>query len=89
MARAGNLRHLFFGHVHRPVSGSWRGVPFSALRSTVHQVALDWETEYPVPYTLETPGYNVIFLEPDKTVVHHHDFLDDSRLPPAPRSRLP
>ncbi len=48
----------------------------------MHQVALDWETETPVPFTLEPPGYNVIFLEPDKTVVHHHDFLDDSRLPP-------
>ncbi len=24
----GNLRHIFFGHVHRPVSGSWRGIPF-------------------------------------------------------------
>ncbi len=55
----------------------------------MHQVALDWETEYPVPYTFEPPNYNVIFLEPDKTVVHHHDFLDDSRLPPAPRPRLP
>ena len=85
VAEAGSVKHIFFGHVHRPVSGSWHGVPFSALRSTVHQVALDWETEYPVPYTFEPPGYNVIFLEPDKTVVHHHDFLDDSRLPPAPR----
>ena len=81
VAEAGSVKHIFFGHVHRPVSGSWRGISFSALRSTVHQVALDWETEYPVPYTLETPAYNVIFLEPDKTVVHHHDFLDDSRLP--------
>ncbi len=81
VAEAGSVKHIFFGHVHRPVSGSWRGIPFSALRSTVHQVALDWGTEYPVPFSLEPPGYNVIFLEPDKTVVHHHDFLDDSRLP--------
>ena len=28
-----DLRHIFFGHVHRPVSGSWRGIPYSALRS--------------------------------------------------------
>ncbi len=22
-----DVRHIFFGHVHRPVSGSWRGIP--------------------------------------------------------------
>ena len=33
--------HLFFGHVHRPISGSWRGVPFSTLRGTNHQVWFD------------------------------------------------
>ena len=74
-----NLRHIFFGHVHRPVSGSWRGVPFSALRSTVHQVPLDLETVTPVPYNFEPPCYAVIYLEPDQVVVHLHDYLDDSR----------
>jgi|TARA_B100000809_G_scaffold123303_1_gene121379 3',5'-cyclic AMP phosphodiesterase CpdA len=26
-----NIKHLFFGHVHRPVSGSWHGIPFNTL----------------------------------------------------------
>lgn len=73
--------HLFFGHVHRPVSGSWRGIPFSALRATVHQVPLDFAQEAPVPYSLEPPAYNVILLDDERTVVHHHDFLDESRVP--------
>ena len=36
-----NIKHLFFGHVHRPVSGSWHGIPFTTLRGTNHQVQLD------------------------------------------------
>ncbi len=28
--------HLFFGHIHRLLSGSWLGIPFSALRSSSH-----------------------------------------------------
>ncbi len=75
------IAHLFFGHVHRPVSGSWRGIPFSALRSTVHQVPLDFETEAPVPYNHESPAYAVILIDDDRTVVHHHCYLDDSRVP--------
>ncbi len=82
-----NIRHLFFGHVHRPVSGSWRGIPFSALRSTVHQVALDFKTPRKVPYSYEPPAYAVVFLEPEQTLVHFHDYLDGSLVPDGiPRS---
>jgi len=35
------IRHLFFGHVHRPIAGSWLGIPFSTLRGTNHQVCFD------------------------------------------------
>ncbi len=81
VAGADNVKHIFFGHVHRPVSGSWRGVPFSALRSTVHQVPFDTVTEHPVPYSHDAPAYGVILLEADRVVVHHHDFLNDKALP--------
>ncbi len=36
-----NIRHIFFGHAHRPVCGSWRGFSFLALRGTNHQ---SWQT---------------------------------------------
>ena len=82
VAGRGTIRHIFFGHVHRPVSGSWRGIPFSALRSTNHQVPLEFltdipadDTRIPVPKSDEPPTYAVILIDPDKTVVHLHDFL--------------
>ncbi|MDX1575419.1 MAG: phosphodiesterase [Kiloniellales bacterium] len=89
-----DIRHIFFGHVHRPVSGSWRGIAFSALPSTVHQVALDLEAVAPVPKTREPPAYGVILIEPERTLVHVCPFLDDSRIagaqsPPPPGRSTP
>ncbi len=83
VAGAADIRHIFFGHVHRPVSGSWRGIAYSALCSLVHQVPLDLVTEHPIPYDHAPPAYNVILLDGEDTVVHHHEFLDASRLPPG------
>ncbi len=73
--------HLFLGHLHRPISGSWRGIPFSALRSLVYQVPLDFVTVEQVPFDYAPPAYNVILIEDGVTVVHHHEFLDDFPLP--------
>ena len=89
VAGRANIRHIFFGHVHRPVSGSWRGIAFSALPSTVHQVALDLETVSPVPKTREPPAYGVILIEPERTLVHVSPFLDDARIAGAQSPRPP
>ncbi|WP_137389553.1 phosphodiesterase [Rhodoligotrophos defluvii] len=71
-----NIRHIFFGHVHRPVSGSWHGIPFSALRGTNHQSWLTFEETRKNICSLEPPAYAVIFLDRDRTIVHYHDYLD-------------
>jgi 3',5'-cyclic AMP phosphodiesterase CpdA len=78
IGRFPNVRHLFFGHVHRPISGSWRGIPFSALRGTNHQVALDFKEEKRIIKSHEPPAYAVALLEHGQTVVHVHDYLDNS-----------
>jgi 3',5'-cyclic AMP phosphodiesterase CpdA len=78
---AGDIRHIFFGHVHRPVSGSWRGIPYASLRSLVHQVRLDLVTETLEFFERTPPAYNVIILNGEDTVVHHHEFLEVRRLP--------
>ena len=73
-----NIKHLFFGHAHRPVSGSWHGIPFTTLRGTNHQVQLDLKANDDLFFTHEPPAYCVALLEPQQTVVHFHDYLDDS-----------
>ena len=73
-----NVRHIFLGHVHRPVTGSWRRIPFSALKSTNHQAFLDLRGGDLNICTLEPPSYAVILLDDQRTIVHFHDFLDRS-----------
>jgi len=73
-----NIKHIFLGHVHRPVAGSWRGIPFSMIRGTNHQVPFDLDAFEVVPKSHEPPSYAIIFLEPGQTIVHSHDYLDRS-----------
>jgi 3',5'-cyclic AMP phosphodiesterase CpdA len=70
------VRHLFFGHVHRPVSGSWHGMPFSTIPALGHQLALDFSATSSFPGSLEPPGYAVVRIADDAVVVHTHGFLD-------------
>lgn len=76
-----NIRHLFFGHVHRPIAGNWRGISFTTLRGINHQVPLDFASLEVVPKSHEPPAYAVVFLDEDQTIVHTHDYLDTYRVP--------
>jgi hypothetical protein len=48
------------------------------LRGTNHQVQLDLKADDYLPFTHEPPAYCVALLEPQQTIVHFHDYLDDS-----------
>ena len=72
------IRHLFHGHLHRPLSGSWRGIPTSSLRGMAHQVALDFAELPRVPGSHEPPAYALVRATAEDIVVHVHDFLDAS-----------
>lgn len=71
-----NIRHLFYGHVHRPVCGSWRGIPVSTMRGLNHQVPFDLHTVSPVPKSHEPPAYAVAWIDREQVTVHFHDYLD-------------
>jgi 3',5'-cyclic AMP phosphodiesterase CpdA len=71
----GDVRHVFFGHVHRPVSGSWQGIPFSTLPATNHQTMLTFDRS-DVPGSHEPPAYAVCLLNGSDVVVHTHSYLD-------------
>jgi 3',5'-cyclic AMP phosphodiesterase CpdA len=73
------IRHLFFGHVHRPISGSYGRIPFSTLRGTNHQVWFELDPDAEHLASHEPPAYGVVLLDRETLVVHAHDFLDESR----------
>ena len=76
VASHNDVRHLFFGHAHRALSGQWRGVSFSSLRGTNHQVKLDFQRP-DIEYSHEDPEYAVVFIEDDRIVVHTHNYFSD------------
>jgi 3',5'-cyclic-AMP phosphodiesterase len=69
------IRHLFHGHLHRPVAGSWRGIPLSSLRGTGFEVALDFAPGRVAPTGREPPCYAVVRMVGEDLVVHTRDLL--------------
>ena len=43
-----------------------------------HQIQLDLHAEDYFPHTHEPPSYCVILIEAEQTIVHFHNYLDDS-----------
>ena len=74
----GDVRYLFYGHVHRAVWGSWNGIPTSALPGTNHQVGLTLGGSPEMLGTHERPAYGVVLIERGCVNVHLRDFIDES-----------
>ena len=76
---AARIRLMVFGHLHRPVSGLWRGVPFAACPSTVHQVSLELgpQPEPHLNFNLEPPCYAIVQIDADNIVVHQQRYTDN------------
>ena len=77
-AHKANVRHIFFGHIHRPLAGSWHGIPISATKGTNHQSGLDFSAGSTNTVTLEPASYAVIFVDSGSVIVHFDDFSDTS-----------
>jgi len=78
LQEAGNVGHIFAGHVHQSISGNVRGIPFTIAQSTVYQSRpprpdWDWDSFTPAPVA---PSYAVIDFEADRVVVHTQPFCD-------------
>jgi Icc protein len=70
-----DVRHIFFGHAHRPISGQWLGIGFSALPSLNHQLPLVGGS-VPTVYSEEPPMYAAVQITADAIVVHADAYLD-------------
>ena len=78
MPHRARIGHLFFGHLHRPLAGSWMGIPLSTVRGTNHQVALRLDGTPTVLGNHEPAQFAVVLTDDDSTIVHLHDFEDSS-----------
>lgn len=67
--------HLFMGHLHRPISGSWRGIPFHIQRGVSHQVGFDFDNVDGITGSYEGPDYALVEVGPEGVVIHQRPFL--------------
>ena len=65
---------FIFGHVHRPICGSWHGVPFHIQRAINHQVSLKFSPCDWIEGTDELPDYSVIHGSLDHFLVFSRSF---------------
>lgn len=78
LARARRPDLMICGHVHRPVSGVWRGIPFHIQRGLAHQIAFG-----PLPPgegnrgTHESPDLGIVEIGADGIRVHQRPILYD------------
>ena len=80
------VRHIFFGHVHRPVYVNWKGIPATALPALCHQVPLRRDS-VASRFSDEPPMYAVVDLFEDRLVINADCYLDrkDCKMPPNKR----
>jgi 3',5'-cyclic AMP phosphodiesterase CpdA len=80
----GSVRHMFFGHLHKTVNGTWRGIPFSIVRSTVHQIDAQMNlhnsnTDHAAIGCDEQPEYSVVIIHQDRVVCRAERFIEESK----------
>jgi len=74
-----NIRHIFFGHLHRAFHGSWQGLPFSTTRAIAHQAAARFD-QPDLWASRELPSYAVVFIEDDGVRIHDISYLEADKV---------
>lgn len=70
------VRHVCFGHVHRPYFTALDGIGFSAVPGTSHQVSLMGMGRGELYASGEPGGYGVILVEEGRVGVHIQGFAE-------------
>ena len=66
----GRVKHLFFGHLHRPAHGVVAGIPWTCAPSTFYQLPFSLtEAKTPEP-SLLAPALNIVLIEGDRFICH-------------------
>jgi Icc protein len=77
------IRGVFFGHIHRAFEVVYRGILFSSAPSAFGQL-LTWPNQsLPEPSPAEPAGFNLVTIDPDRTIVSQHHITRPAEIPLA------
>ena len=76
LATCPDVCYLFMGHVHRPICGTVRGMPFATMRSVLFQApaaepAWNWERFAPCK---EAPNIGLLMIDGPNVLMHYDQF---------------
>ncbi|MGV6871983.1 phosphodiesterase [Pseudochelatococcus sp. B33] len=75
IAEAGNVRHIFCGHVHVDVGGNWHGIPFSASRGVAHQIVPHF-VRRDAHFVEDAPAFDIAVIGKDGVLIHRFEVSD-------------
>lgn len=76
----GTGAHLFFGHIHRTISGQAGGVPFTCFKGTCHQMPFDLTGFDSTASTDEPAAYGLLLLTDSGVIAHSEDIGLDAQV---------
>lgn len=69
-----NVQHIICGHIHRTISGSHRGIPFSIFKSTVGQMPMDFTSLDTHVENNDPAAYGILLLSEGGVIAHTEDY---------------
>ncbi|MCR8550301.1 phosphodiesterase [Salipiger sp. P9] len=77
-ARAGRRPdYLFMGHIHRPITGLWRGIPYHVQRALMHQVHHAFDQPGRIMGAVEAPDLAYVTVAGGDLLIHDCSFTYD------------
>ncbi|MDK3019214.1 phosphodiesterase [Pseudodonghicola flavimaris] len=66
--------YLFMGHVHRPISGLWQGIPYHIQRALMHQVHHEFDRPGRIMGATEAPDLAYVTVDGGDVLIHDCSF---------------
>lgn len=66
--------YLFMGHVHRPITGLWQGIPYHIQRALMHQVHHEFDQPGRIMGAIEAPDIAYVTVSHGNVLIHDCSF---------------
>lgn len=87
IAEAGVVQHIFCGHVHVDVGGTWHGVPFSASRGVAHQIIPHF-VRRDAQFIEDAPAFDVALIGENGVLVHRFEVSERPVIATSPEGPI-